>query len=135
MHKYYQYFYLTFYCLTYQAWMVNYRLDFTTSIKIFFSIESFFRIFHCGFSQPLKLLVFLFGWQPTWLIHFTKLVGDSMTGYTAIGPGIDQRHQHWMTKELVCSIPVHLDMTALFGVAIFVLMSNSARYLNYQNYE
>jgi hypothetical protein len=112
--------------------MVNYRLDFTTSIKIFFSIESFFRIFHCGFSQPLKIFVFLFGWQPTWLIRFTKFVGDKTTRYTPIGPGIDQRHEHWMTKELVCSIPVHLDMTALFGIAIFIVMSNSARYLNYK---
>ena len=108
--------------------MVIFRLDFTTSIKIFFSIESFFRIFYCGFSQPLKIFVFLFGWQPTWLIHFTKFVGDSFTRSTAIGRDIELKHEHWMTKELVCSIPVHLDMTALFGTAVFVVMSNSARY-------
>ena len=112
--------------------MVNCRLDFTASIKIFFSIESFFRIFHCGFSQPLKILIFLFGWQPTWLIRFTKLVGDCIPSFTSIGSGIVQRHEHWMTKEIVCSIPVHLDMAALFGIAVFIVMSNSARYLSYK---
>ena len=110
--------------------MVNCRLDFTTSIKIFFSIESFFRIFICGFSQPLKILFFLFGWQPTWLIHFAKFIGEGMARYTSIGPNIKHPGDQWMTKELVCSISVHLDMTALFGVAIFVVMSNSARYLD-----
>ena len=110
--------------------MVNYRLDFTTSIKIFFSIEYFFRIFHCGFSQPLKIMVFLSRWQPTWLIHLTKFVGDCMTRYTTTRLGTEQSHGQWMTKQLVCSIPVYLDMTALFGIALFILMSNSARYLN-----
>ena len=51
----------------------------------------------------------------------------------SIGAVNEQRYEHWMTKELVCSIPVHLDMTALFGIAIFIVMSNSARYLNYKS--
>ena len=108
--------------------MVNYRLDFTTSIKIFFSVESFFRIFHCGISQPLKILYFLFGWQPSSLIHFTKFFGDAIHNYNSIVPNTTETDTNWMSKELVCSIPVHMDMTSLFGVAIFIVMSNSARY-------
>ena len=108
-------------------WLVNYRLDFTTSIKIFFSIESFFRTFHCGCSQPLKLAIFLRGWQPAWMVHFIKLVGDTVNGFNAVDTGTKEANENGISKELICSVAVHLDMAALFGTALFIVMNNLAR--------
>ena len=106
---------------------MNSRLDFAVSIKIFFSMESLFRIIHCGFTQPLKLGVFLYGWIPAWLIHSTKFIGDLVVGNFDEGNNLLKKDGHWLTKHLVCSVPVHLDFTALFGLAIFIVMCNSSR--------
>ena len=112
---------------TFQVWMVNYRLDFTASIKIFFSLESLFRIILCGFTQPLKLAFFLYGWQPAFLIHATKYFGDIMIGNFFTSSEISPEKEEWMNKKLLCSLPVHLDMTVLFGIAIFIVVCNAAR--------
>ena len=112
---------------TFQVWLVNYRLDFTASIKIFFSLESLFRIILCGFTQPLKLAFFLYGWQPSFLIHATKFFGDIMIGNIFTSSEISPKKEEWMNKNLLCSLPVHLDMTVLFGIAIFIVVCNAAR--------
>ena len=111
----------------FQVWLVNCRLDFAISIKIFFSMESVFRILHCGFTQPLKLGVYLYGWMPAWLIHVTKFLGEIILSNTNNTKEMLLKDRNWLTKHLVCSIPTHLDFTALFGLAIFIVMCNSAR--------
>ena len=107
--------------------MVKYRLDFMDSIKVFLSIETFFRFIQCGVTQPLKLVLFSNGWQPQSFIHLVNYVGELMKDYSAIGPVplIDDRN--WPNNEIVCSIPVHLDLTMSFGIALFIVMCSSAR--------
>ena len=82
---------------------------------------------HCGFSQPLKAAIFLNGWQPNWLIRTTKLIGDAIVEYTSIGPEMAQNDGYWLNKEIICSVPVHLDLALSFGIATFIVMCNSAR--------
>ena len=98
-----------------------------TSLKIFFSIESSFRIFQCGLTQPLKVLSFMYGWQPSWLIHVAKFVGDFFRNYTFIGTDRVDRGDGWLTREVICSIPVSLDIASNFGTGIFIVMCNAAR--------
>ena len=107
--------------------MINYRLDFMDSIKLFLSIESVFRLIQCGFTQPLKAAMFLCGWQPIWIIYIAKYIGDFMANYTSFGPTTAMTNVYWLTNEVVCSIPVHLDLTVSFGIAIFIVMCNAAR--------
>ena len=107
--------------------MINYRLDFMGSIKLFLTIENIFRLIQCGFTQPLKASLFLWGWQPSWLIYITKYIGDFMENYTSIGPPTAMGHTYWLRKEVICSMPVHLDLTVNFGTAIFIVMCNAAR--------
>ena len=97
------------------------------TIKIFFSIESCFRMFQCGFTQPLKAALFLYGWQPQWLIYTTKYLGDAMEKYTSIGPDMATNNDYWLNNEVICSVPVHLDMTTAFGIAMFIVICNSTR--------
>ena len=97
------------------------------SHKIYFSIETSFRIIQCGFTQPLKAVLFLNGWQPNWLIRVTEFVGNFMAQYTSIGPNTKKVDGYWLNKEIICSVPAHLDLTANFGVAVFILMCNAAR--------
>ena len=114
-------------CFIFQLWLVNYRLDFMDSIKIYFSFETCFRLVQCGFTQPLKASLFLYGWQPTWLIYTTKFIGDVMAAYTSIGPDMAKNGGYWLNKEVICSVPVHLDLSTSFGIATFIVMCNSAR--------
>ena len=107
--------------------MVKYRLDFVDSIKIFLSIETFFRVILCGITQPLKLVLFLYGWQPSWLIRLTKCLGDVIENYFPIGPTDAFTENNWFNKEVICSFPVHLDLTISFGIALFIVMCSSAR--------
>ena len=111
----------------FQVWLVNCRLDFMDSIKIYFTIESCFRLVQCGFTHPLKAAFFLYGWQPNWLISTTKFIGEVMAEYTSIGPGMAQNDEYWLNKGVVCAVPVHLDMALSFGIAMFIVMCNSAR--------
>ena len=97
------------------------------SIKIFLSIETFFRLIQCGFTQPLKLAIFMHGWQPRWLIRLTKYVGDLVTSYSSIGPREEIEWKNWLSKEVICSTPMHLDLTMSFGTAIFIVMCSTAR--------
>ena len=90
-------------------------------------MESVFRIIHCGFTQPLKLGIFLYGWIPSWFIYFTKFVGDFFVDTTAEIDDQTTKDGYWLNKDLLCSLPVHLDLTVLFGLAIFIVMCNSAR--------
>ena len=90
-------------------------------------MESAFRIIHCGLTQPLKLGIFLYGWPPSWLIYFTKFVGGVFLDSTDENEGLTKKDGHWLTKDLLCGLPVHLDVTAQFGLAIFIVMCNSAR--------
>ena len=115
-----------------QLWMVRYRLDFMDSIKVFLSIETFFRFILCGFTQPLKLVLFSHGWQPQVFIRLAKYVGQLIRNYSAIGPATLIDDRNWPYKEVICSIPVHLDITMSFGIALFIVLCSSARYvLNY----
>ena len=107
--------------------MVKYRLDFMDSIKIFLSIETFFRFVQCGFTQPLKLVVFMYGWQPRWLIRITKYVGEAIANCASIGPEDEAIWKNWPSKEAICSMPVHLDLTMSFGTAIFIVLCSTAR--------
>ena len=107
--------------------MVNYRLDFMDSHKLYLSIETCFRIVQCGFTQPLKATLFLNGWQPIWLIRVTKFFVNLIAHYTSIGPNTEKVDEHWLSKEIVCSVPVHLDLTVNFGIAVFIVMCNASR--------
>ena len=110
-----------------QVLIVNYRLDFMDSHKLYLSIETCFRIVQCGFTQPLKATLFLNGWQPIWLIRVTKFFVNLIAHYTSIGPYTEKVDEHWLSKEIVCSVPVHLDLTVNFGIAVFIVMCNASR--------
>ena len=107
--------------------MMKYRLDFMESIKIFLSIETFFRVIHCGITQPLKLVLFLYGWQPSWLIRLIRYFGEFVENHFSIGPTDAFAERYWFNKEVICSFPVHLDLTISFGIALFIVMCSSAR--------
>ena len=107
--------------------MVKYRLDFMDSIKVFLSIETFFRFLQCGVTQPLKLVLFSNGWQPRSFIQLTYYVGELIKDHPPIGPVPLIDYRNWPNKKIVCSIPVHLDLTMSFGIALFIVMCSSAR--------
>ena len=99
------------------------------TIKIFFSLEFSFRIFQCGFTQPLKIAIILKGWQPSWLIRITDFFGNVMASSTATTFEIDEKDEenHWLTNKIVCSVPAHLDLAVVLGISIFIVMSNATR--------
>ena len=107
--------------------MVKYRLDFMDSIKVFLSIETFFRFLQCGVTQPLKLVLFSNGWQPRSFIQLANYVGELIKDHPPIGPVPLIDYRNWPNKKIVCSIPVHLDLTMSFGIALFIVMCSSAR--------
>ena len=104
---------------------MNFRLDFVSTLKIFFSLEFCFRIFQSGVTQPLKTALLLKRWQPSWLIHMVQYLQDIGTNVESNGNSSYIDKDSWITKETVCSVPVHLDVTAAFGIAIFIVMGNS----------
>ena len=106
---------------------MNFRLDFVSTIKIFFSLELCFRIFQSGITQPLKAALFLRRWQPSWLIYVVKYFGDIVTNASLSTYDAKSNEDYWLTKEIICRVPLHLDITAIFGIAIFIVMSNSTR--------
>ena len=108
--------------------MVKYRLDFMDSIKVFLSIETFFRFIQCGVTQPLKLVLFSNGWQPQMFIRLAKYVGEVIKNYSSMGSATLIDDRNWPNKEIVCSIPVHLDISISFGTALFIVLCSSARY-------
>jgi hypothetical protein len=107
--------------------LVNFRLDFVSTIKIFFSLELSFRAFQSGVTQPLKTALLLRRWQPSWLIHIVQHLQGIGSNVASDRNSIDIDKDTWLTKETVCSVPVHLDITAAFGIALFIVMSNSTR--------
>ena len=107
--------------------MVKYRLDFMDSIKVFLSIETFFRFIQCGITQPLKFFLFSHGWQPLWLIQSIKKVGEWLRTHISFEPEPTLDGRNWPSIEVICSFPVHLDLTISFGIALFIVMCSSAR--------
>ena len=99
------------------------------TIKIFFSLEFSFRIFKCGFTQPLKIAIILKGWQPAWLIRITDFFGNVIASSMVASLDIDGKHEenYWLTNEIVCSVPAHLDLAVVLGISIFIVMSNATR--------
>lgn len=106
---------------------MNFRLDFVSTLKIFFSLEFCFRIFQSGVTQPLKIALLLRRWQPSWLIHMVQYLQEISTNVASKENSSYIDKDSWITKEAVFSFPVHLDVTAAFGIAIFIVMSNSTR--------
>ena len=51
-----------------------------------------------------------------------------MSSFALASPIEKQNEEYWLTRDVVCAIPVHLDTLAVFGTAIFIVMSNATRY-------
>ena len=111
----------------FQVWLVIYRLDFADSVKILFSVETFLRILHCGLFQPLKAAFFLYGWIPHWIIRMVRYLGQLVFKYNNVNNRTEHLAEYWFGKEMICAIPVQLDLTALFGIGLFVVICNLDR--------
>ena len=111
----------------FQVWLVIYRLDFADSVKILFSVETFLRILHCGLFQPLKAAFFLYGWIPHWIIRMVRYLGQLVFKYNNANNRTEHLAEYWFGKEMICAIPVQLDLTALFGIGLFVVIYNLDR--------
>ena len=67
----------------FQIWLIIAKLDMALVIKALLASECAAKIYICIIVMPIKLIYFLYGWQPESLIRFALWVRQLLLAYNA----------------------------------------------------